>query len=273
MLQKESDGQREQELEETCKRQEAKIEELTEQLRDHDTGRHDFKLQLNEALEKIIRLEEEIFMSRSTQKEILDQLKQNEDEMEEMMDTDNELRQENGLLKDELSRLKHKVYIGAKDDSIDRVLANYLNEHAAGDKIKILFIRQSEGVYLFGSRRVLIKVELSDKLLVRVGSGFLPIDSFIEQYQQAELDKIHRKNALQNFQAQTTSSSASHQSSYIVDSSFAGLSRDASPAPKLPQKRYSRLNKPRAHIASPKKGEAAEQRRRPQDHHRASKLH
>jgi len=45
-----------------------------------------------------------------------------------------------------------------------------------------MFLRESEGVYQFGQRRVYIKVEKGDKILVRVGGGFMNIQDFITQY-------------------------------------------------------------------------------------------
>jgi len=48
--------------------------------------------------------------------------------------------------------------------------------------MNIMFLRESEGVYQFGQRRVYIKVEKGDKILVRVGGGFMNIQDFITQY-------------------------------------------------------------------------------------------
>ena len=45
-----------------------------------------------------------------------------------------------------------------------------------------MFLRESEGVYQFGQKRVYIKVEKGDKILVRVGGGFMGIQDFITQY-------------------------------------------------------------------------------------------
>ena len=48
--------------------------------------------------------------------------------------------------------------------------------------MKIMFLRESEGVYQFGQKRVYIKVEKGNQLLVRVGGGFMHIEEFIEMY-------------------------------------------------------------------------------------------
>jgi hypothetical protein len=68
-------------------------------------------------------------------------------------------------------------------------LGSYLNQYPERDNLKILFLRESEGVYLFGSKRVYIKIEKGDAILVRVGGGFMHIAEFISSYTQLELDK------------------------------------------------------------------------------------
>lgn len=45
--------------------------------------------------------------------------------------------------------------------------------------MNILFLRESEGVYVFGQRRVYIKIEKGNNLLVRVGGGYMHIGDFI----------------------------------------------------------------------------------------------
>lgn len=45
-----------------------------------------------------------------------------------------------------------------------------------------MFLRESEGVYQFGQKRVYIKIERGNNLMVRVGGGYIAIDDFIDQY-------------------------------------------------------------------------------------------
>ena len=59
-------------------------------------------------------------------------------------------------------------------------LAGYLNTYPEKEKMKILFLRESEGVYQFGQKRVYIKIEKGNQIKVRVGGGFMHIDDFIE---------------------------------------------------------------------------------------------
>jgi len=42
------------------------------------------------------------------------------------------------------------VYIPVKDDTIDLRLAEYINNYPERQKLKIMFLRESEGVYQFG---------------------------------------------------------------------------------------------------------------------------
>lgn len=61
-----------------------------------------------------------------------------------------------------------------------------------------MFLRESEGVYEFGSRRIFVRVD-QDKINIRVGGGYLSIDEFLDQYTPIELEKIERKDPLKRF--------------------------------------------------------------------------
>jgi len=112
-------------------------------------------------------LEDKVFKSNRTSLELLQQLKDAELEVD--------------TLKQYIIDLKSRiaVYIPVKDDQIDRRLAEYINNFPDRQKLKIMFMRESEGVYQFGSKRVYVRVD-KDKINVRVGGGFLSIDEFID---------------------------------------------------------------------------------------------
>ena len=61
-----------------------------------------------------------------------------------------------------------------------------------------MFMRESDGVYQFGTKRVSVKVE-KDKINIRVGGGYLSIDEFLDQYTPVELEKLERKDPLKRF--------------------------------------------------------------------------
>ena len=64
-------------------------------------------------------------------------------------------------------------------------------------------MRDSEGIYKFGSRRVMVKVE-RDKIMIKVGGGFLSIDEFLDQYTPVELEKLERRDPLKRISEKTT---------------------------------------------------------------------
>ena len=42
------------------------------------------------------------------------------------------------------------IYIAKKNCKIDKTLGNYLNKYPEREQMKIMFLRESEGVYQFG---------------------------------------------------------------------------------------------------------------------------
>lgn len=92
-------------------------------------------------------------------------------------DLQNEIETLRNYIIDLKSRIA--VYIPVKNDLIDKRIAEYINNYPDRQKLKIMFMRESEGVYQFGSKRVHVKVE-KDKINIRVGGGFLSIDEFLD---------------------------------------------------------------------------------------------
>ncbi len=68
-------------------------------------------------------------------------------------------------LKNYIIELKQRiaVYIPVKDDPVDKKLAEFINNYPERSKLKIMFMRESEGVYQFGTRRVYVRVD-KDKI-------------------------------------------------------------------------------------------------------------
>jgi hypothetical protein len=91
-----------------------------------------------------------------------------------------------------------KIYFPMQKDDVDNALAQYINNytqnHPGQPGLNIMFLREAQGVYKYGSKRVYIKKERSivtvkglkqqvTQLFVRVGGGFMQIDDFIDQYE------------------------------------------------------------------------------------------
>ena len=85
-----------------------------------------------------------------------------------------------------------------KDDNVDLRLAEYINNYPDRSKLKIMFMRESEGIYQFGTRKIYVRVEQS-KIIIRVGGGYLSIDEFLDIYTPMELERLERKDPLKKF--------------------------------------------------------------------------
>ena len=65
-------------------------------------------------------------------------------------------------------------YIAWREDPIDMKLANFLNSKT--EKLPISFIRVDRGIYYYGSKRIMMKIEQkSDSIIVRVGGTFMQL--------------------------------------------------------------------------------------------------
>lgn len=131
-------------------------------------------------------MEEKVYKANKTSLELLRQLKEAEIEIE--------------TLKQYIIDLKQRiaVYIPVKEDSVDRKLAEFINNYPERSKLKIMFMRESDGVYQFGSRRVAVKVE-QNNIKIRVGGGYLSIDEFLDQYTPVELEKLERNHPVKKW--------------------------------------------------------------------------
>lgn len=85
------------------------------------------------------------------------------------------------------NRPKLKIrYVPVKGDKTDEIMAMYMNNF----DMEVPMARQGEGNYLFGSRKIYAKI-MNEKLVIRVGGGFMLIEEFLPTYGQQELDKIN----------------------------------------------------------------------------------
>ena len=102
---------------------------------DMEQQKQDITVQLQGASEYIFQLENKCYEVNQEQLEMLKQLKGHESEIDN-------LRQ---YIIDLKSRIA--VYIPVKGDVIDKKLAEYINNYPDRQKLKIMFMRESEGVY------------------------------------------------------------------------------------------------------------------------------
>lgn len=147
--------------------------------------------ELEKASDFMVDLEEKVHTANSTSVTLLNKVKESEREVD--------------ILKDYIYELKSRVaiYIPVREDPIDKKLAEYINNYPDRSKFKIMFMRESSGVYLFGSRRIYVRVE-KGKINIRVGGGYLTIDEFLDQYTPMELERIERKTVNTKMAVQRT---------------------------------------------------------------------
>ena len=66
--------------------------------------------------------------------------------------------------------------------------------------MKNLFVYDgADNIYKYGSKQVVLKVDNVNQVSVKVGGGFLPVKDFIDRYQKIELDKLRRKDELEDY--------------------------------------------------------------------------
>jgi hypothetical protein len=130
--------------------------------------------ELTTAADYISELEAKFLKVQMMQIEILKALKDTEFDLEAAL-------MEIQTLKQYIIDLKARiaVYIPVKGDTVDRKLAEYINNFPDRQKLKIMFMRESDGVYQFGTKKVHVRVD-KDKINVRVGGGYLSIDEFLD---------------------------------------------------------------------------------------------
>jgi len=136
--------------------------------------------ELEKASDFMVDLEEKVHKANSTSVSLLNKVKESEREVD--------------VLKDYIYELKSKVaiYIPMREDPIDKKLAEYINNYPDRSKLKIMFMRESSGIYQFGSRKIYVRVE-KDRIIIRVGGGYLTIDEFLDIYTPIEIERIERK--------------------------------------------------------------------------------
>lgn len=65
---------------------------------------------------------------------------------------------------------------------IDINLSKYLNDYPYKNNLRIMFLREGEGIYRFGTKRVYIKIDKANIIKVRVGGGYMDIQDFLNTY-------------------------------------------------------------------------------------------
>jgi len=123
--------------------------------------------EMDKASNYISSLEEKVYLTNTTNLDLLKSVRN--------------LELETATLKNYIIDLKSRVAIYVpinQDDQVDQKVAEFINNFPDRNKLKIMFMRDSEGVYQFGSRKVKMEINRG-KVQIRVGGGYLSIDEFL----------------------------------------------------------------------------------------------
>ena len=165
--------------------------------KEHETQMFTAKEALQDDLETasayILRMQEDHYEAKRTSLALLTRLKELE---MDVLSYQSEIETLRSYIIDLKSRIA--VYIPVKGDTVDKRIAEYINNYPDRQKLKIMFMRESEGVYQFGTKKVYVKVD-KEKINIRVGGGYLSIDEFLDQYTPLELEKLERKDPMKRF--------------------------------------------------------------------------
>lgn len=79
------------------------------------------------------------------------------------------------------------IYKEVDGDKVDKKLADIINTsdkntETSMNKAKLLFVRESEGVYTYCKKKVFMKVMEEDRLIIRVGGGYMSLEEFIDTF-------------------------------------------------------------------------------------------
>ena len=82
-------------------------------------------------------------------------------------------------LKGMIIEARPRQYEADEEDPIDKELGRYINSRE--DPLMVSFTKETNGVYLFGTRRVFVKLE-QGKIILKVGGGYMLPEELIAVY-------------------------------------------------------------------------------------------
>jgi len=148
--------------EQQIKARNIRIDNLQQEIEDAEGELEGFKQDYGDCEDKIVELENQITSIEEERSRLAA-------EEEERRRLEEEERR---------NRPKPRVkYIPVKGDKIDERMAIYINNF----ELDVPVQRIAEGQYMFGTRKIMGKI-MNDKLVIRVGGGFMLIDEFLATY-------------------------------------------------------------------------------------------
>lgn len=121
-------------------------------------------------------------------------------------------------LKKMIIEARPEQYRADNDDPIDLAIGEFINQRE--EPLMVPFTRENQGVYLFGTRRIFVKVE-QGKLIFKCGGGYMLPEELVAVYSHSELEKnmAKRKASMQQLTLKDKLSSTL-MSSFMKDRSL-----------------------------------------------------
>lgn len=119
---------------------------LASQVGELENLRSTHQKQMAESVKYMEELENRVYQSNQVGLKLLTQVRDLTEEVE--------------TLKVYILDLKKKIafYVPIKDDAVDCRLADFVNNYPERHKLKIMFVRESQGIYEFGKKRIEVRV-------------------------------------------------------------------------------------------------------------------
>jgi hypothetical protein len=135
-------------------------------------------------------MEEKVFKSNKISLELLKQLKETEAKLSNEYTVERTVVREQSPPKVRKS-VTPKYYETKTENTVDMKLGEFIAENPDGKILRYMFQKEKDGVYIFGSKKITMKVE-NNILMCRTGGGYLTIEQFVHQYLNLELEKADR---------------------------------------------------------------------------------
>jgi len=165
------------------KNKDEKLQEISIKLIQQNKLSREFEIQLGKMQDELNKAKNDLGTTATENEELRRELAQRNKEIENL----NSLLANCKQSEPEDSKLTQGLYTSDKSDKIDQMFALYINAVRCPVKLK----RIGEGQYIFGTKKIFAKIQ-NEKLVIRVGGGYMMIEDFLTTYTAQELSKMKR---------------------------------------------------------------------------------
>ena len=169
------------------KNKDDKLQEISVKLLQQNKLSREFENELNKIKDELNICKGELNNTNCENEELKRELAQRNKEIENLTNILANCKQESDS---EDSKSGQPVYTSDKSDKVDQMFALYINAVHCPVKLKKI----GDGQYIFGTKKIFAKIQ-NEKLVIRVGGGYMMIEDFLTTYTAQELNKMKRNEA------------------------------------------------------------------------------